>query len=45
MSDELYDFLNELQDKINDDTIRNYGQKAFERWRNPLYMHTMGNQG
>jgi nitrogen fixation NifU-like protein len=41
MSAKLDDFLNELQDKINDDTIKDFGQKAFERWRNPPYMHAM----
>lgn len=43
MSDKLDDFLNELQDKIFEDTIKDYGQKAFERWLNPSYMHAMEN--
>ena len=43
MSDNLDNFLKELQDKIYDDTIKDYGQKAFERWRNPSYMHAMEN--
>ncbi|HNS14064.1 MAG TPA: iron-sulfur cluster assembly scaffold protein [Syntrophorhabdaceae bacterium] len=43
MSDNLDEFLKELQDKIFDDTIRDYGQKAFDRWRNPLHMHPMEN--
>ena len=43
MSETLDDFLKELQDKIFDDTIRDYGQKAFDRWRNPLHMRPMEN--
>ncbi|MCX5809804.1 MAG: iron-sulfur cluster assembly scaffold protein [Proteobacteria bacterium] len=43
MSDKLDDFLKELQDKIYDDTIKDYGQKAFERWRNPSHMRPMEN--
>lgn len=43
MSDKLDDFLKELQDKIYNDTIKDYGQKAFERWLNPSYMHSMEN--
>ncbi len=41
MSDTLDNFLQELQDEIYDDTIKAYGQKAFDRWRNPLYMRSM----
>ena len=41
MSNTLDDFLNELQNKINDDTIKDFGQKAFERWRNPSHMRPM----
>jgi len=41
MSDRLDDFLKELQDKIDDDAIRDYGQRAFERWRDPLHMRPM----
>ena len=43
MPGELDDFLKELQDNIYEETLRDYGQKAFERWLNPLYMHTMEN--
>ena len=28
------DIVNELQDKINEETIEAYGQAGFERWRN-----------
>ncbi len=41
MSDKLDDFLKELQDKIYDETVRDYGEKAFERWLNPSHMHPM----
>ncbi|MCX5814779.1 MAG: iron-sulfur cluster assembly scaffold protein [Proteobacteria bacterium] len=43
MSDKLDDFLKELQDKIYNDTIKDYGQKAFERWRSPSHMRPMEN--
>jgi len=43
MSNNLDEFLKELQDKIFDDTIRDYGQKVFDRWRNPLHMRPMEN--
>jgi len=31
------DIVNELQDKINEETIEAYGQAGFERWRNQPY--------
>jgi len=43
MSDELDSFLKELQDQIYDETLRDYGQKAFNRWLDPSYMHAMEN--
>jgi nitrogen fixation NifU-like protein len=43
MSDKLDDFVTKLQEKIFDDTIKDYGQKAFDRWINPSYMHSMEN--
>jgi nitrogen fixation NifU-like protein len=43
MTDKLDNFVRELQDKIYDDTLRDYGQEAFERWLNPSYMHEMEN--
>ena len=43
MADKLDNFLKELQDEIYDDTVKDYGQKAFERWLNPSYMHVMEN--
>jgi len=43
MPDNLDNFVRELQDRIYDDTLRDYGQEAFERWLNPSYMHEMEN--
>lgn len=43
MPDRLDNFVKELQDKIYDDTLRDYGQKAFERWLDPSHMHPMEN--
>jgi len=43
MSDKLDDFLNELQGQIFVDTIKDYGQRAFERWINPSYMRPIEN--
>jgi nitrogen fixation NifU-like protein len=41
MSDRLDDFVNTLQDEIFEDTLKIYGEKAYQRWRNPLYMDSM----
>ena len=41
MSDNLDDFVKGLQNEIFDDTKRDYGEKAFDRWLNPTYMHAM----
>lgn len=43
MPDELDDFINELQDEINDNAIKDYGQDAFERWKNPPHNHSIEN--
>lgn len=43
MSETLDDFVKDLQDEIFEDTIKAYGQRGFERWRNPLYMKPMDN--
>jgi nitrogen fixation protein NifU and related proteins len=43
MSEKLDDFVKDLQNEINEDAVKAYGQKGFERWRNPLYMKLMGN--
>ena len=41
MSDELDAFVDNLQDQIYADTKAEYGEIAFERWLNPLYMGKM----
>ena len=41
MSDELDEFVDNLQDQIYAETKAAYGEIAFERWRNPLYMGKM----
>ena len=38
MSDELDDFVQNLQDQILEETKAAYGETAFKRWLNPLYM-------
>ncbi|MDY6973904.1 MAG: iron-sulfur cluster assembly scaffold protein [Thermodesulfobacteriota bacterium] len=38
MGNELDDFVQDLQNKIFDETRRAYGDVAFERWSDPLYM-------
>src|SRR5690606_26679476 len=30
-------------DEIFEDTLKIYGEKAYQRWRNPLYMNSMQN--
>ena len=41
MNDEFDAFMQELQQHILDQTRRDYGEKVFERWQNPLYMGAM----
>ncbi len=43
MGDELDDFVKNLQNQIYEDTRNTYGQAAFERWLNPLYMGAIEN--
>ncbi len=38
MTDQLDDFVKELQDQIYEETRADYGEVAFARWLNPLYM-------
>lgn len=35
--------MKELQDQIYDETLRDYGQKAFDRWIDPPCMYPMEN--
>lgn len=43
MSDDLDNFVNDVQNEIFEDTLGTYGQKGFDRWLNPLYMGSMDN--
>ena len=41
MNDQLDAFLQQVQDRIFELTRREFGEKVFERWQNPLYMGDM----
>ncbi len=41
MSEDLDSFVNELQEQIYEETKDAYGEVAFKRWREPLYMGQM----
>ena len=43
MTDELDDFLDDLQNRINEDTRQTYGQAVFERWREPRFVGGLDN--
>jgi nitrogen fixation NifU-like protein len=43
MSDEMDNFVKNLQNKIYEDTRNTYGQATFERWLNPRYMGAINN--
>ena len=43
MSDRLDNFLKELQDEIFEDTLKTYGETAYQRWRNPVHMRAIPN--
>jgi len=43
MSSELDDFVQDLQNRIYDETKEAYGDVAFERWLNPLFMGSIDN--
>jgi nitrogen fixation protein NifU and related proteins len=43
MSSELDDFVQDLQNRIYDETKEAYGDVAFERWLNPIYMGSIDN--
>jgi len=43
MSDPLQDFVNDLQDQINQETREEYGELFFERWRDPKFYGRMEN--
>ena len=41
MNDQFDTFLQELQELVFEETKRDFGEKVYERWRNPLYMGVM----
>ena len=43
MNDDLDDFVERMQAQIFEETREAYGEKAFQRWLNPLYMGPMEN--
>jgi nitrogen fixation NifU-like protein len=43
MSNDLDDFVQDLQNQIYDETRETYGDVAFERWLHPLYMGAIEN--
>jgi nitrogen fixation NifU-like protein len=43
MTHSLDDFASRLQDEINQDVLETYGEKVYERWRNPRFQGPMEN--
>ncbi|MGD8388250.1 MAG: iron-sulfur cluster assembly scaffold protein [Desulfobacteraceae bacterium] len=43
MSDDFDTFVQDLQDQIYDEARRDYGDVAYERWRNPRYVGALEN--
>jgi nitrogen fixation NifU-like protein len=43
MGDTLDDFVHEIKEQIYEETREAYGDKAYERWRNPLFIGSMNN--
>lgn len=41
MTDNLDRFVNQLQEQIFDETREVFGEKVYQRWREPLYMQAM----
>ena len=41
--DKLDIFVNDLQEQIFDEALKAYGEKGFERWRNPRFNGKMKN--
>ena len=38
MDDNLDNFVQQLQDQIFEETKKDFGEKIYKRWREPLYM-------
>jgi len=43
MSDTLDAFLDDLQDRVFEDTLENMGEEVYTRWRNPVHLAKMDN--
>ena len=43
MNDQFDAFMQELQDVIFEEAKRDFGEKVYQRWQNPLYMGVMHN--
>jgi nitrogen fixation NifU-like protein len=43
MGNTLDEFVNELREGISHETKKAYGEKAYQRWLNPLFMGSMKN--
>ena len=41
MNDSFDAFLQEMQDRIYEETRQEFGEKVYQRWRNPLHMGAM----
>ena len=43
MGDNLDDFVHEIKEQIYEETKEAYGERAYQRWLNPLFMGSMNN--
>jgi len=43
MSSNLDSFIDDLQDQIFEDAREAFGEKVYQRWRQPMYMQAMDN--
>ena len=43
MADTLDDFVHEIKEQIHEETKEAYGERAYQRWLNPLFMGSMDN--
>ena len=43
MGDTMDDFVHEIREQIYEETKEAYGNKAYQRWLNPLFMGSMNN--
>jgi nitrogen fixation NifU-like protein len=41
MNDPFDDFVACMQAEIDRETLADFGEKVYERWKNPLYMHAI----